>query len=220
MAKVKEMLLSAYSFYDTLVPYLRDNWTWAVTPNDGFFYIDTAKTIGFQITAGGQYSDPAIRIQFHGNEHRYIGFDRTTWTEDKAIKIEITSTTLIISCTDKSTSINAANCQKIIICNGYNSNTDEYKQIMIYFDSRSSSNVSTIYASDVLTPADISEQNGNANVSSKYTALINLYNSKSNFVATDVYKSMFMELSAWTFGDVILNGHRYRMSGSIFALDE
>ncbi len=220
MAKVKEMLLSAYSFYDGLVPYLKDNWAWAATTNDGFFYIDAAKTIGFQITAGGQYSDPAIRIQFHGNEQRYIGFDRTTWTEDKAIKIEITNTALIISCTDKSTFVNAANCRKIIVCNGHNSNTDENKQIMIYLDSRSSSNVSAIYASDVSAIADNSEQNGNANINSKYTALINLYNTKSNFITTDVYKSMFMELSAWSFGDVMLNGHHYRMSGQIFTLDE
>ena len=220
MAKVKEMFLSANSFYDTLVPYLRDNWTWGATTNDGKFYIDTAKTIGIQIGAGGQYNDPTIRILFNGVEYHIISFDRTTWTNDKAIMIEITNTALIISCTDKSTSINASNCQKIIVCNGHNTNTDTNEQIIIYLGSKSSSNVSAIYASDVSVPMDMSEQNGNANVSSKYTALINLYNTKSNFVVTDVYKSIFMELPTWSFGDVMFNGHRYRMSGSIFALDE
>jgi len=221
MAKVKEMLLSAYSFYDTLVPYLRDNWTWGATyADDGKFYIDTAKTIGIQIGAGGQYNDPTIRILFNGAEYHVISFDRTTWTNDKAIMIEITNTALIISCTDKSTSANAANCQKIIVCNGHNTNTGTDEQIMIYLDSRSSANVSAMYASDVAVPVDMSEQNGNANVNAKTTNLIPLYNTNSAFITTDVYKSLCEDIGAWYFGNVMVNDKAYRMSGSVFALDE
>lgn len=224
MAKVKEMNLTNAQIWSTLLPYLEDNWTWpgGVVRNsdDGrrTFYIDEAKTIGIQFIKGSQYFSYFMGVIFKGTEYHNIEFSYNT--TNKTFMIEITDTALIISAVDNSTSINAANCQKIMVCNGHNTNIDTDEQVLIYLGSKSSSNVSAIYASDVLTPVDNSEQNGNANVNSKYTALINLYNTKSNFVATDVYKSMFMELSTWSFGDVMLNGHRYRMSGSIFALDE
>ena len=224
MAKVKEMNLTNGQIWGTVLPYLEDNWTWpggvVRSSDDGrrTFYIDEAKTIGIQFIKGSQYFSWFMGIIFKGTEYHNIEFSYNT--TNKTFMIEITDTTLIISAVDNSKSINASNCQKIIVCNGHNTNTDTNEQIIIYLGSKSSSNVSAIYASDVSVPMDMSEQNGNANVSSKYTALINLYNTKSNFVATDVYKSMFMELSTWSFGDVMLNGHRYRMSGSIFALDE
>ena len=66
----------------------------------------------------------------------------------------------------------------------------------------------------------MSEQNGNANVNAKTTNLIPLYNTKSAFITTDVYKSLCEDIGAWYFGNVMVNGKAYRMSGSVFALDE
>ena len=224
MATVQTYTLSREQMWGTLLPYLENNWTWDDVVKSGtgsaydtaYFYLDEDKTIGLYYLQGQTGMSPSkIGVYFKGSTYHVAELASNTTFE-----IEITDTVLIISYVSSSNSISATNCDKIIICNGHSANTNEEEQIMIYLGSRSSSNVSAMYASDVTTPVDISEQNSNANVSSKYTALINLYNTKSRFVATDVYKSMFMELSAWSFGDVMLNGHHYRMSGPIFALDE
>ena len=108
---------------------------------------------------------------------------------------------------------------KIIICNGHNTNTGEDEQIMIYLGSKSSSNVSSMYASDVSAPANMSEQNSNANTNAKTTNLIPFYNTASEFITTDVYKSVCEDIGTWYFGNVIVNDKAYRMSGSVFARD-
>lgn len=207
------------SVLNEVVPYLTSNWSWAAVENDNqyngkIFYIDSAKTIGIHLYIRTGTNDIKVGVRFKGTDY-HMSSEGASYS----FRVEITNTTLILSYILGST-ISTTNCEKIIVHNATNPNTNTTQQVISYIGSKSSSNVSAMYASDVSTPGDISEQNGNANVSSKYTALINLYNTKSSFVATDVYKSMFMELSAWSFGDVMLNGHRYRMSGPIFALDE
>lgn len=218
MATVQTYSQTITNFQNTFIPYLQNNWNFhnlISQSNYQILTIDQNDTIGIKYKTGSAgIEDAYIAVYFKGVEYH-----KTTFYPNIAMQIEITDTALILSYANDS-SVGPNNCEKIIIHNAFNSTTNTTEQVISYMGSKSSSNVSAIYASDVLTPADISEQNGNANVSSKYTALINLYNSKSNFVATDVYKSMFMELSAWSFGDVMLNGHRYRMSGSIFVLDE
>lgn len=224
MATVQTYTLSREQMWGTLITYLENNWTWADVVKSGtgsisstaYFYINDAKTIGLYYLQGQTgMSASKIGVYFKGTTYHIVEL-----ASNSTFEIEITNTALILSFISGSNSISASNCHKIIIHNAINPKTNTTEQVISYVGSKSSSNVSAIYASDVLAIADNSEQNGNANVSSKYTALINLYNTKSNFIATDVYKSMFMELSAWSFGDVMLNGHHYRMSGSIFALDE
>lgn len=181
-------------------------------------YINEAKTIGIRVSAEGN----CISIIRNGTIYhattgsRYSGYYLY-------LKLEATTDTFIISAiyTDAyyGDAVIASNCHKYIICNAKNT-LNETEPIVAYVGSNSSSNVSAFYTNETLVPTDMGEQNGGANVNAKYTAVINLYNIKSNFVAINVYKSMFMELSAWSFGDVMLNGHRYRMSGPIFALDE
>lgn len=224
MAIVQEMNLTNAQIWSTLLPYLEDNWTWpggvVRSSDDGrrTFYIDEAKTIGIQFIKGSQYFSYFMGVIFKGTEYHNIEFSYNT--TNKTFMIEITDTALIISAVDNSTSINAANCQKIIVCNGYNTNTAGTEQIIIYLGSKSSSNVSAIYASDVTTPVDISEQNGNANVNAKTTNLIPFYNTNSVFITTDVYKSLCEDIGAWYFGNVMVNNKAYRMSGSVFAVDE
>lgn len=198
-------------------------WDWtgvvAAQENTDFtFYIDAAKTMGIRFGKYGTF-DGYFGLVKNGTLYANYAFS----ISDNGIRTlyEKTNNALIISITQAQSAgdVSANNCYKIIICYGKNKNNQE-EPIAIRINSIASGNTSTLIASDVNVPTALSEQNGNANVSSKYTALINLYNTKSNFVATDVYKSMFMELSAWSFGDVMLNGHHYRMSGPIFALDE
>lgn len=225
--------ITSVSDMQNIISFLRNNWTWAAeedapkpdnpgyTSNGKIFYLDAAKTKGVNIYVRNGTNSVNINPYFKGNHYHYATNDpNVSSAYPFSMKIEITSDTLIISWKYDSATLPVANCEKMIVHNAVNPNTNVTEQVLTYIGNKSSSNVSAMYASDVPTSVDMSEQNGNANVSSKYTALINLYNTKSNFVATDVYKSMFMELSAWSFGDVMLNGHRYRMSGSIFALDE
>lgn len=224
MAIVQEMNLTNGQIWGTVLPFLENNWTWpggvVRSSDDGrrTFYIDEAKTIGIQFIKGSQYFSWFMGVIFKGTEYHNIEFSYNT--TNKTFMIEITDTALIISAVDNSTSINAANCQKIMVCNGHNTNTGTDEQIMIYLGSKSSSNVSAIYASDVSAPVDISEQNGNANVNARTTNLIPIYNTNSAFITTDVYKSLCEDIGAWYFGNVMVNGKAYRMSGSVFALDE
>lgn len=225
--------ITSVSDMQNIISFLRNNWTWAAeedapnpdnpsyTYNGKIFYLDAAKTKGVNIHVRNGTNSVNINPYFKGNHYHYATNNpNVTSTYPFSMKIEITSDTLIISWKYESATVPVANCEKMVVHNAVNPNTNATEQVLTYIGNKSSSNVSAMYASDVITPADNSEQNGNANVNGKYTALINLYNTKSNFVATNVYKSMFMELSAWSFGDVMLNGHRYRMSGPIFALDE
>lgn len=225
--------MRSISDMQNVISFLRNNWTWAAeedspkpsnpsyTYNGKIFYLDAEKTKGVNIFVRNGTNDVNINPYFKGNHYHYAPNDQTVSSAHPfSMKIEITSDALIISWKYESATLTAANCEKMIVHNAINPNTNATEQVLSYIGSKSSNNVSAMYASDIPTPGDISEQNSNTNVNGKYTALINLYTPKSSFVATNVYKSMFMELSAWSFGDVMLNGHRYRMSGSIFALDE
>ncbi|MBR0512492.1 MAG: hypothetical protein IJJ81_07980 [Ruminococcus sp.] len=220
MAKVYEQTMSREQMETMLVPYLENNWTWGggkvVSSSQTYFYTDEAKTLGLYYEQGatGQRASK-IGICFKGNNYHVFELASNTTFE-----IEITDTAMIISFKSGSNSISASDCDKIIICNGHNTNTGEDEQIMIYLGSKSSSNVSSMYASDVATPADVSEQNGNANVNARTTNLIPIYNTNSAFITTDVYKSLCEDIGAWYFGNVMVNGKAYRMSGSVFALDE
>lgn len=220
MATVWEKTANSNQTLSDVVPYLTSNWTWAGGVVNGdydskIFYIDAAKTIGLYLFIRTGTTQVNVGVRFKGSDYHLTQFDHATIT----YKVEITDTALILSFINAS-SISAANCEKIIICNGHDTNTNSEEQILIYLGSKSSSNVSAIYASDVTTPADISEQNSNANVNAKTTDLIPFYSTASTFITTDVFKSLCEDIGAWYFGNVMVNNKAYRMSGSVFALDE
>ena len=219
MAIVWERNLSRVDIRDVLLPYLESNWTWAggkeVSGSNTFLYIDEAKTMGIRYNHGSGYDNSRIYVRFKGEDYH-----NTALTDNSAFIVEITDTALILSYTGSSDSVGASNCDKIIICNGYNSKTETIEQLILYVSSKASSNVTAMYASDVTTPADMAEQDANANVNAKTTDLIPFYNTASVFITTDVFKSLCEDIGAWYFGDVVVNNEPYRMSGSVFALDE
>ena len=225
MAAVQTYTLSREQMWGTLLPYLENNWTWgggvsrsgSGSYNDtAYFYIDEAKTIGLYYLQGQTgMSASKIGVYFKGTTYHVADL-----ASNSTFEIEITDTALIISFISGSNSISATNCEKIIVCGGYNTNTETDEQIMLYLGSKSSSNVSAMYASDVTTPADISEQNSNANTNAKTTNLIPFYSTASEFITTDVFKSLCEDIGSWYFGNVMVNNKAYRMSGSVFALDE
>ena len=219
MAVVWQQNLSTPEMGTILVPYLRDNFTWAggtqTSDSTTHFYINEAKTIGFRIIVNSGTTPSKIAVFFKGSYYHEVEIYFAA-----SFEVEITDTALIFSFVGgEGVTISAANCHKIIVCDGYNTNTEDNEQILIYLKSLSSSNVSAMYASDVTTPADMAEQNGNANVNAKTTNLIPFYNTKSAFITTDVYKSVCEDIGAWYFGNVIVNDKAYRMSGSVFARD-
>lgn len=220
MATVWTQTLTLAEMGTILIPYLRDNFTWAGgTETSGqytYFYINEAKTIGiryFQGTSGIQGSK--ITIIFKGSYYH-----ETELYPNGTFEVEITATALIFSYISNSNSISASNCEKIIVHNAINPKTNTIQQVISYIGNKSSSNVFAMYASDVLTPVDMSKQNGGANVSSAQNVFIPLCNKATDFIATDVYECLCTSLSGWSFGDSIVDGRHYRMSGSIYALDE
>lgn len=211
--------VSATDTLNVVVPYLTSNWNWAAVVDDNeyngkIFYIDSAKTIGLHLWIRTGTSRISVGIEFKGTDYHMTAQDYPY-----SFKVEITDTALIFSYVLGS-AISANNCEKIIVHNAINPKTNVTEQVLSYIGSKSSSNVSAMYASDVLTPADMSEQNGGANVNASQSVFIPLCNKASDFIATDVYKSLCSSLSGWSFGDSIIDNKHYRMSGSIYALDE
>lgn len=225
--------MRSISDMQNVISFLRNNWTWAAeedspkpsnpsyTYNGKIFYLDAEKTKGVNIFVRNGTNDVNINPYFKGNHYHYAPNDQTVSSAHPfSMKIEITSDALIISWKYESATLTAANCEKMIVHNAINPNTNATEQVLSYIGSKSSNNVSAMYASDIPTPGDISEQNGGANVSSAQSVFVQLCNKASDFIATDVCKCLCTSLSGWSFGDAMIDGHRYRMSGSIYALDE
>lgn len=211
--------VSATDTLNIIVPYLTSCWNWAAVESDEqyngkIFWINSAKTIGLHLFIRTGTSRIAVGVMFKGTEYK-----KTSEDQPYSFKIEITNTALIFSYVD-GTTIGATNCSKIIVHNAINPKTNTTEQVLTYIDSRASGNTSMMFASDILTPADISKQNGGANVSSAQSVFIPLCNKASDFIATDVYECLCTSLSGWSFGDAMIDDHKYRMSGSIYALDE
>jgi hypothetical protein len=225
MATVQTYTVSREQMWSTLIPYLENNWTWkgGVTKtgngsigSTAYFYLDEDKTIGLYYLQGQTgMSASNISIRFNGTDYHSVEL-----ASNSTFEIEITNTALILSFISGSNSISASNCHKIIVHNAINPKTNTTEQVISYVGNLSSGNVSAMCASDVITPVDMTEQNGGANVSSAQSVFVQLCNKASDFIATDVCKCLCTSLSGWSFGDAMIDGHRYRMSGSIYALDE
>lgn len=210
---------SANDTLDIIVPYLTSNWTWVAVESDNdydgkIFYIDSAKTIGLHIWIRTGVGRISVGIRFKGTDYHM-----TTQDYPYSYKIEITNTALIFSYVVGET-ISATNCEKIIVHNAINPKTNTTQQVISYIGNKSSSNVSAMYTSDVSTPVDMPEQNGGANVSAAQSVFVPLCNKASDFIATNVYKCLCTSLSSWSFNNAMIDGHKYRMSGSVYALDE
>ena len=218
MATVWEQVISP-SGRSTLFTELQAIWDWAdvtgLSDSTTLFWVDEAKTMAIRFDYDA--SAPAT-LQISAQYKSYYYHDNNAQT--RPYKIEKTDTALIISYSNSGDAVNAVNCEKIIICNATNPNTNESEMIMIYLGSKSSSNQSMLFASDVATPVNMSEQDSNANVNAKTTNLIPFYSTASEFITTDVYKSLCEDIGAWYFGNVMINNRPYRMSGSVFAVDE
>lgn len=182
-------------------------------------FINEAKTIGIRVSEDGcNLSIVKNGTTYHATTGmRYSGFYFY-------LKLEKTTDALIISAKyggdEYGSAVKVTDCHKIIIHNAINPKTNTTEQVISYMGNNNSSNVSAMYASDVFAPVDMSEQNGGANVSSAQSVFVQLCNKASDFIATDVYKCLCTSLSSWSFSNAMINGHKYRMSGSIYALDE
>ena len=224
MATVTQKFYNASNISDLRTD-LEDMWNWtSISEATGTtqaydFFINDAHTYGIRL---GQFNSNLgyICLVKDGSIFSNYNFDITSGNGAN-IMIEKTNTALIISLSSATAAGNvvANSCYKAIVCNAINKSNQQ--EVVAFRYNAANNAANAMVASDIAgNPTNISEQTENANINGKYTALINLYHPQSDFVATDVYKSMFMELSAWSFGNVMLNGHRYRMSGPIFALDE
>ena len=196
-------------------------WDWAeieTQDNRYILWIDAAKTYGLVLL----YVSGAVGIKvgiikgttlYHVTSNdRYMSLN---------MKIEKTATALILSVKAQNnlTSVSATDCDKFIICNATNSATNTVEPIIIYIGSNASSNQQMLLASDANAPVDMAAQNANANTSAKTTNLIPFYSTASACITTDVFVSLCENIAAWYFGDVIINGSAYRMSGSVFAAE-
>lgn len=205
----------------SLANYLTTLWDWTGVESVNSYkvlWIDSEKTIGICVYIASQYF---LSIGLYKNSSP-VHICRHADSNTLNLKIEkVGNTVLIISVYSSSNSqeVTATNCEKYIICPARSAITGEEENIAIYLDSKASSNVSTMLASDVFNYTDISAQNSNANTNAKTTNLIPFYNPASAFITTTVYQSLCEDLSSWYFGNVIVNNNPYRMSGSVFVLD-
>lgn len=196
-------------------------WDWAAidTITDGYIlWLNSSKTYGLSVV----YTSSGIGLQvslikgdtlYHTTYNdRYMALN---------MKIEKTTGALILSvkAQDNLSSVSAIDCDKFIICNGLNSATKAVEPVIIYLGSKSSSNQIMLLAGDVESPVNLTAQNANANTSSKTTNLIPFYSPSSACITTDVFVSLCEDISSWYFGNIVINGYRYRMSGSVFARD-
>lgn len=198
-------------------------WDWAEietqTSNSRYIlWVDAAKTYGLVLA----YRSGAIGLG--------VGIIKGTTiyhlTSNDAykqlnMKIEKTAGALILSVKAQNnlTSVSATDCDKFIICNATNSATNTVEPIIIYIGSNASSNQQMLLASDVNAPVNMAAQNANANINAKTTNLIPFYSTASACITTDVFVSLCENIAGWYFGDVIINGSAYRMSGSVFAVE-
>lgn len=223
MATVIQKFYNASNISDLRTD-LADMWNWtsistaAGTTQAYDFFINDAHTYGIRI---GQFNSNLGYICLVKDNSIFSNYNFDITSGNGAnIMIEKTNTALIISLSSATSTgdVIVNNCYKAIVCNAINKSNQQ--EVVAFRYNAASNAANAMIASDVNNPTNMSEQTESTTINGKYTALINLYHPQSDFVATDVYKSMFMELSAWSFGDIMLNGHRYRMSGPIFALDE
>lgn len=203
-----------------VVNFLTNNWDWAggteYLSNWNLFYINTSKTIGIGWEPGytGLRSSK-IAIYYNGS-----WYHTTEFASPSSYKIEVGFTQMVISFKSGTTQLSASDCNKIIICNGKDFVNNKEEQIVIWLGSQASSNVYSMYTSDLVIPTDLSAQNSNNNVNSLTTNLIPFWSTKTAFVTTDVFQSVCTNIPTWFFSNIILNETEYRMSGSVFFVDQ
>lgn len=213
--------------YSTIVSDLRALWNWtssAETSAGTKLTIDAAKKIGLFVY-NGNVNYTTIGVIF-GSSYYHLAGPQSTVGKLQLKAEKVGDNTLIISAwrVDASGSSNVAAdlCDKYIICRAVNTNTENEETILIYLGSSSSSgdNKCAMFTSDVIQQINISAQDANQNVNAKNTNIVPFFNPASAFVTKDVYQSLCENVSSWYFGDVTINGRPYRMSGSVFVLDE
>lgn len=218
---------SSHSAYETIVADMTDAWNWTAveTVTGGTkFCIDEDRRFGIYVYNGNS-NYTSIGIMFGTTSYHIAGPSGTA--NKLVIKFEkIGTDTMIISAyrvgSSDSPYVAANLCDKYIICKAVNTLTEDEETVLVYIGSSSTSggNKSMMFASDVMLPADVMVQNANANINAKNTNLIPLYNTASAFITKDVYMSLCENVSSWYFGNVFVNDKPYRMSGSVFVLDE
>lgn len=195
---------------------LESLWEWAAidldSENYAYLWLDSAKTYGLCIVWG--YGE-GIGIRKGTTNYHLSNNARDGIT----VQFEKTTNALILSTAPGDVNISATNCDKYIICNGLNSATKAVEPVVIYLGSKASSNQQMLLAADVDIPVNLSAQNANANTSAKTTNLIPFYSPSSACITTDVFVSLCENINTWYFGNVVINGYTYRMSGSVFARD-
>lgn len=198
-------------------------WDWAaIETNSGGtgynLWLDSSKTYGLSVS----YSSGAIGLEvslIKGTTLYHTTYNDRYMTLN--MKIEKTNGALILSVKAQNnlSSVSATDCDKFIICNGLNATTKATEPIIIYLGSKSSSNQIMLLAGDVDSPTNLTAQNANANTGAKVTNLIPFYSPSSACITTDVFVSLCEDIASWYFGNVVINGITYRMSGSVFARD-
>ncbi|MCR4638296.1 hypothetical protein [Ruminococcus sp.] len=214
------------SRYSDIVSDVTDLWDWAdiSTVYDGtMFKLHVEDNFGLMVYNGNS-NFTTIAVRFGSSSYHIAGPSSTA--AKLLIKAErVGEDTLILSVwrvSDSPNIVSANLCDKYIICRGVNTITEEEETVLVYLGSNSTSgtNKCMLLAGDVMQATDIAAQNANANVNAKNTNIIPFFSPASVYITKDVYQSLCSNVSSWYFSDVILNDKPYRMSGSVFVLDE
>ena len=228
MATVQSFTLSREQMWGTLIPYLENNWIWnggvEKTGNGELgsiasFYIDEAKTICIKYTQGqtGMTASTIATI--------FKGTEQTTWkynlNSNTTFLIEITNTALMFTFNSGDTISANSGSYKYIVHNAINPKTNTTKQILTLMRQNGSGNWNVSFADDVVTPKETTEYPlGNIEKDGQMLIMTPICNKASDYISTDTYRLALSPLSGYSYNDTIINGHHYRMSSCVFALDE
>lgn len=220
--------------YDDIVADITNIWTWKDI-------IDMSSGVKFMVNNGGTnkvafgvYKNTYGSVTYvtpccwYNNATMQYAGPSSSGNKKLKMKFEnINNRVLIISAwrfaSDSTEELSASSCDKYIICKAINANTREEDDVLIYCGNRTGGNAYYLLTSEwgtALSAAEMTAPRQSKSLNAKTSFLIPFYSNASEYFTPDVFQALTENLEAWDWGDVTINGKKYRMSGSIFVLDE
>ena len=219
--------------FDTIKADITNVWNWKsvidMSSGTKFLVCDGTNKVAFGIYkntySGSTYTAPCC---WYNNASMQYAGPSSSGNKKLKMKFEnINNRVLVISAWRFSTSstdeLSAGSCDKYIICKGVNAVTNTEDDVLIYCGNRTGNNAYYLLTSEwgtALSAAEMRAPTQSKSLSAKAAFLIPFYSNASEFYTPEVLQALTENLTAWDWGNVTINGQKYRMSGSIFVKDE
>ena len=207
--------------FSELISDLQTAYEWhnVVTAEDGtyaYFYATETTYINFYI------SNNTMGIKINRENENVINIGANAWINSKTTK---TTNVFCFSCFLHSSSQNLVGTETLysfIIDKAINQLTSQEETVLAVTQQYNNNILAIILSSDNATePVRLIQITYlSSNVSSKITAIQNVFSKYSEFVMQDVYALTSLQFSALSFNDCTLNGKKYYMNGAILLADD